>query len=656
MGKTKNFSLLSIFLIMGILGMLLSKSQPSYASNDASQPIGGYFIYASSNAETNAKKLDVIKATGADTIITFGSRLRPITLDGNGYIYTDGVLDATYKDCIMNGRTCVSAMQTKVTLNRVFTYNDKSRWNGKAIKCGNDLTVSSNGKSYTLLTIPTVDNGCSSANGLYDLVVIANTPEQDDAHTALSAGANSRGMKYYAGLPAPVYDAKNNWLPDLSYMATMEKFTDRFMLEFSSKYNTPGLGGFYHHFEQNLASAWKNTLDLYSMQNRMIAKHFGTSKYAMVSPYIDSRRSKGNTPEVIASNMMKIVATAQGVPMIMAPQDGVGSGFGALYYPTEANNPVDRYNIPFVGAGTNNDLYIAPFDEYYKAMNKALQGTGVQFWGNLEAFSSSKDGSNICTNQNNRGSTTKDRLNKQIQLGTPHTTKNISFMWDDYYTCKLSNGSTLGAEMLSRKADPIVVSASLDGGSLSVTGFNIGANISIEGNGIKEKLNVIRQNNEYGSTSGGNPGLDRTVLSLPSGGLKTSGLYTISASTSAGESTLPVYFDISGTTSAGQGAGNPASTKPGESITALDEKAAEAEKAKADAEKALSEEKNTLGNKAKGKFQPMQDITEADYGVTSDGEGEGIFDENKTPVPYILLALVPLFAGAVVILWKIRRA
>jgi hypothetical protein len=652
MGQIKRLSTLSIFLILALLSMTLSKSQPSFAADEATQPIGGYFIYAATNASANTQKLDAIKATGADTIITFGSRLRPVTLDGNGLINMDGAVDPKYKDCVLNGQNCVSAMQSKVSVNRIFTYSDKSLWNGKARKCGNDVTFNSKGKSYTILAIPTMDNGCSSANGIYDLVVIANSSENNDASTALATGAAERGMKFYAGMPAPVIDARNGWLPDTSYTATMEKFTDRFMLEYASKYNTAGLGGFYHHFEQNLASSWTETLNLYSMQNRLIAKHFGTTKYAMISPYLESRKGKGITPDIVASNMLKLVGTSNGVPMIMAPQDGVGSALGALYYGNEGNSPVDKYNVPVSGAGTYAETYVAPFSSYYEAMSNSLKGTGVQFWGNLEAFSASKDGANTCTNTNNRGSTTKDRLNKQIQLATPHTIKNISFMWDDYYTCGLSNGTTLGDDMLARKAEPIVVSASLENGTLSVAGFNLGVDVAIEGNGLSEKLNVIQQNASPNAATGAHPGISRTVFALPKGNFNTSGYYSISATTVAGSSRLPVYFDIplsgSNSASSNETSGINKTPTPDSSV---EEKAKSANKP---ASEALSAESKV---KQKGKFQPIPDISEADsaLGVILDEDVNTTGNDEKASGLWILLALFPLGAAAMTIRHKIRK-
>ncbi|MFP3600139.1 hypothetical protein, partial [Chryseobacterium sp. SIMBA_029] len=43
-------------------------------------PISGYFIYGSTNDATNMSNLTDIKSVGGDTIITFGSLLKPATL------------------------------------------------------------------------------------------------------------------------------------------------------------------------------------------------------------------------------------------------------------------------------------------------------------------------------------------------------------------------------------------------------------------------------------------------------------------------------------------------------------------------------------------------------------------------------------------------
>lgn len=651
MRKPKNLSLLLAFLLAGAIIFPLSSSSPSYAGESDFQPIGGYFIYAGTSADANGKKLDAIQATGADTVITFGSRLRPSTVDGNGTIYTEGNPDAAYADCQLDGISCVNAVKQYAAINRVFTYSDKSLWNGKAKKCANDRILTSNKKNYTLLVIPTVDNGCSSPNGSYDLIVIASTSEKNDANTALTAGAAARGMKYYPGMPAPVYDGGRPWLPDSSYNATLEKFTDRFMLEFVSKYNTPGLAGFYHHFEQNLNSAWPETLNLYSMQNRMIAKNFGNSKAAIVSPYIESRRNSGGaSPASTAANMMQIVATSQGVPLIMAPQDGVGSAHGAAYYFNEGANGVDRYNLPETGNGTNDGLYIASFNAYYEAMRNALNGTGVTFWGNLEGFSASKDGANTCSNKNNRGSTTKDRLNKQIQLGSSYTAKNISFMWDDYYTCGLSNGTTLGAEMLNRRSEPIVVSAVVSGNNLSVTGFNLGNTVLIQGNGLSTTAEASSVNQSFGASQGLNPGLQNAIFPISKNNVNRQGSYSITISTSGGSSTLPVYLvsspggkDVSGSI--------PGQVLEGEeeaSVQSPEQKAAE-EKAKSDLESAKAME--FAKPKQQFKNKPILDILTDGSVYTPVAEQQEVKSE-KNYLP--LLLVIPLLAGAGFIFWRIR--
>lgn len=536
LGKMKHFRVTAYIIFVSLIAGIISAPSAS-AAESYTNPISGFFIYTDTNTTRNYEKLNAIQAAGGDTVITFGNRLRPAGQNGVGQITTDGAVNDAFRDCLIDGVPCVTAMKRSYNIRSTFTYGDKSYWDGGALKCAGDRVAHPGGdrKTYTLLVIPTQDNGCSSPNGVYDLVVINNSWPSHDATTAIINGAAERGMSYITGLPAPVIDPVHGHLPNLSYLDTMEKFTDRFMLEYKSQHDKPSLRGFYHHFEQNLNSAWYETHTLYRMQNRMIAKHFGTSKLAMVSPYIDSRRSPtGAVPAQAAENAIAIANTAEGVPMAIAPQDGVGTGKGAAYYDTEAWAGVDPWSIPESGSGANANIHHAPTKHYYQAMRDALAPTGVQLWSNLEGMTASFNASNACTAGTARGATVKERLDKQVQMAGSYTVKNISFMWDHYFTCA-PYGTSLGQELTWRKSDPIVTGAWSEGNNLVVIGYNLNpVKIDVVQGGFAVSGSPIEHLSDVGH------GLQKAVFAQTDMGVKSSGNYLVTVTAVNGKaSSLP---------------------------------------------------------------------------------------------------------------------
>lgn len=635
--KTSKVIIASLFMSL-MAGFFIPS--PAVAAESYTNPISGFFIYSDTNAQKNLEKLDAIKAAGGDTVITFGTRLRPAGQNGAGQITTDGAVNTAFTDCVINGVPCVSAMKRSYNIRSVFTYGDKSLWDAGSLKCGNDRVVNNGGdrKTFTLLVIPTQDNGCSSPNGQYDLVVINNSWPKQDATSALVHGAAERGMKYVTGLPAPVIDGANPHLPNLSYMDTMEKFTDRFMLEYKSQYNTAGLGGFYHHFEQNLNSAWYETLSLYRMQNRMIAKHFGNTKMALVSPYIDSRRTwTGATPAQAAQNALAIADTAEGVPLVIAPQDGVGTGKGAAYYDTEAGAGVDPWSIPESGAGTNAGIHHASTKYYYNAIRDALAPRGVQLWSNLEGMSASHNSSNTCTNGTARGATVKDRLDKQVQMAGSYTAKNISFMWDHYYTCA-PFGTSLAQEFSWRKSDPIVTGAWSEGDNLVVIGYNLNpARVDVVQGGFNVTGTPIEHLADIGN------GLQKAVFPQTGMGVTASGNYLVTVTAVSGRassmpSDLIASMKASSTTNPAPGQ----SSLPGSSSEPVEEAAPKEEAAK--------KEVPPVNHGGKGGAEigePQVSEEESAPPVDVSGNQPAVeTGEKKLPRPLMFfgLALVPLLA------------
>ncbi|MBT2585348.1 hypothetical protein [Arthrobacter sp. ISL-95] len=77
-----------------LTGIAALGAAPAQAETPNNYPISGFFIYASKTHQTNIDKLEAMKAVGGDTVITFGSILKPATLNAsNQLLETDGTVD-----------------------------------------------------------------------------------------------------------------------------------------------------------------------------------------------------------------------------------------------------------------------------------------------------------------------------------------------------------------------------------------------------------------------------------------------------------------------------------------------------------------------------------------------------------------------------------
>ena len=486
MSKLAQRSARAVGGLMAAAFLACTLGAPAQATPANKYPISGFFISAKTIDAVNVDKLKAIKAVGGDTVITFGNTLRPATVNGAGQLVTGDKVNPNFNDCKINGASCVTAVTAGYKINRTFTFENYSRISGTALKCAKDKTFVNNGQSYTLLLIPTLDNGCSSPNNAYDLVATyGGSVANADPSLSVAAAASSLGMKFYVGLPAPVKGTDIPWLPDMSYSDTMQKFTERFVMFHASRNNVAGMTGFYHHTEMPLTpSAHYNTiLDVYRMQNAAIKKYM-PSREALVSPYIDARIGKGAlTPAQARDAAKKIAQTNSGIHLSIAIQDGMGTSKGAAYMGNEAGLNVDPYAAAYVGDGTWGSKYVAPVSEYFKAAAEGVKGTGASLWANLEGMAPSNEKTaNNCENSL-RGKTTKSRLDRQVQAVGTTTSKNISFMWDNYFTCAVTKGSkTLAQDLTSRGSEPIISDTSLSAsGQLTVSGYNLsGATVSVK--------------------------------------------------------------------------------------------------------------------------------------------------------------------------------
>ena len=406
-------------------------SPPKKPTTYSGATIGGFFIYSSTSTQVTNQMLDGIKATGADTVITFGSRLRPVTVNNHTPQATG------FTSCVENGKGCLSALYKKHKVNKVFTYEDKEPWSGRALVCsGERMVAADNGDKFTVLVLGRKGN-CSKAA---DLVVIKH-PASGKATTELVKGAQKRGMKVILGLPAPIASSKHGWLPDMSYQDTLQRFTNRFLHRTKKDYGTPKtIAGFYHHTEMPLvvSDSWKSVRTLYSMQNKSIKKHF-PGKIGLISPYIDARRnSVSPTPlKEVAAATRKLAKTANGVHIIIAPQDGQGTGKVGAYSHGQRNNKVDAPSAAVAGKGTYAQRYYGSTGDYMREVVKGTRGNGVTAWVNIELMTATTTGAPQCQGAPlGRGKADISRVKRQVKIAAVSgVRKTIGFMWQPYATC-----------------------------------------------------------------------------------------------------------------------------------------------------------------------------------------------------------------------------
>ena len=448
--------------VVGPTGPAISASPSVTSASKPQYPISGYFITANTVASKNREKLTDISAVGGDTAITFGTLLKPVSPD------------SLPEDCVIDEVKCAEFAAGIVKVHRYFTYSDGSSWHGFNLPCPRDKSFSNNGRAYTILFQPTEGKGCSSPKGTYDVVLVGGSKASaEDPAIALATAATDLDMKFYAGLPAPVKRTDLDYLPDLSYEETLALFTERFLQYQASRNDVAGLAGFYHHIEMPISSNpfFDPVLSLYRMQNEAIRRVLPT-RSAIVSPYIESRVDASNvSPDDARLGVRKIAQTSSGIQLKIAIQDGMGTGKGAAYLPSESDTAVDAFAESIVGRGTWGGKYVAPNEDYFRAAAAGVAGTGAELWANLEGMAPATK-TNPCGNSL-RGHTTLDRIDRQLQQMT-EAAKVISFMWDPYFTCD-DTSEALRSQMTSGFTTPIVTGASLDTstGSVRVTGFNL---------------------------------------------------------------------------------------------------------------------------------------------------------------------------------------
>lgn len=400
-----------------------------------SEGVSGFFADAESTDADNRQQLEAMQEAGGDTVITFGYTLTQIE--------ADDARSGRFADCQLDDAACFDDVSDGVEVRKVLEYTGNTEFTSDQELCARDIFTSGGDYDYGVFAVP-VDGTCSDASS-FDIVMTAHSGFDKAASVTQEAGA--LGMDHYIGMPAPDRDADEAWLPDTSYLSTLKDFTGRFA---AATGNPDGLGGFYQHREMPMSdfSDWDGMYSVYGLQNDAVAEK-SANKTVLISPYIDARKEMDQTVDKAKAAVGKMADTKGDLDeLIIAPQDGMGTGKGTAYSGDKWDWRVDPYQRTVVGDVTNAEAYFASSAGYYSAMNDGIAGrSGVSLWANLEGMApvvASGEHANPCStgHSDDRGFTLDSRMTEQLQDVAGHTSKNISYHWN-YYTCSREGGPPL---------------------------------------------------------------------------------------------------------------------------------------------------------------------------------------------------------------------
>lgn len=326
--------------------------------------INGKFIAKFAYPQATLAQNEALFREMNTNLITFGGRLRP-------YMDSDGIPWQVLQ---------------RVQGKRIFYYTEPATWDSRAAGAGH-FYMNVNGTWWDAVF-------CWNNS-----VVITKNKGREKYYHAIDAGKRL-GYHVYLGLPTVRMRTDRPGVADNSYLDVYESFCEKFVLN----YHLRGVSGFYHTLEIALSDAiswWQPSWDVYWRAQRAIRHMCGHGKTVIFSPYLESRSHKAfKRPDQVAVACRKFFDILYGTNMIIAPQDGLGTGTTSLY--------ADR-----------KGGYVAKTEDYFKAMRNVL---GHRLYHNVECMTPGGGTSST------RGTTTKSRVSQQLWTLRNHTTSAIGFM------------------------------------------------------------------------------------------------------------------------------------------------------------------------------------------------------------------------------------
>jgi len=393
----------------------------------ASYPVSGYFVLTTPDRCATRAKVEGAHEIGADTLVTFGAELTPATPAD----LRPGADDERFAGFTVDGRDGYDRAVARTgggTVRHVYTYAGKTAFSDAALFCpGRDGRSSTPRGAFTWWLLP-VEGGysdCDSPSRTYDLVVAASA-SATDADAALVADAELFGMSVYLGLPKPAPDPAVPYVADDSSTQTLGGFTSRVLADWNAKFGrTDAFAGAYQSLETAVftdVDTWAPNLRVYELQHRIVGFRLPKDKQrVVVSPYADLRR--GAVPvSAVRPALQRIADTRAGVTMVLAPQDGGGTGRVGVFRPAERDHPVRADLRDVVGDTTYGEAYAGSTATLYA---EAARVRGATLWANVEAFRPQG-------RVGDRAPGDLATLDRQVALARPHVAKVIAYRWDDY--------------------------------------------------------------------------------------------------------------------------------------------------------------------------------------------------------------------------------
>lgn len=329
------------------------------ASASAAGPrsISAYFVYPKATMAENAQMLRAMRADA----ITFGPRLLPAT-----------------------GADLPAPVQRALKGRRAYVYGAPVNW-GRAARHSSDGTVRAQGRTFTIIRGPG-NTAFVTRSGTSPVEKLIDAGNRVGAHTIV-------------GLPSP--KAGNTagvaWMPDTSYLSALSAFTQRYVRHSRAL----GADGYYQHVESPVTDSayWAPVRELYRRQNVAVNRADPGAR-VLLSPFLESRPHKAYvTPAQAGRGIKLLLATRSGTDLVIAPQDGLGTGTTALW--------------------ADKSKRVASLETYLRSMRKA---GGSRLWVNIELMR--PDGYQ-------RKASTRSRVSQQLWTVAPYGSRTIAFMWED---------------------------------------------------------------------------------------------------------------------------------------------------------------------------------------------------------------------------------
>ncbi len=476
-----------------LVGLLVAAPAPAAPVGPAPYAISGYWMFGRAETGQWAPALDRVRSLGADTVVQFGPVLRHLSSEERTEMDRDPAWGVGEVSLLQATVEQMRTLDEHNVLRRVFVLSSRESY-GPALVVRPELDRCfeiADSLIWRLILpseAPTDRERDVTAGGEYDVVFIRG--RRWDSVAELLDEAGRRDMRVYVGMPCPPSNPQYPWDPWLEMMPDMVEVSRRVLQDYSQRLgDKPAFAGVYQSREIPVnARPLAAVLEAYRQMHPVVRAAL-PGKAILISPYWDARIKDGrdgSAPEDIREGIRQIGRCDVD---IIAPQDSRGTAKVGLFWPHQANEPVDRRVLPAVSEGTYAEAYRANTRAFYEAARLGVQdlkrddGITVQLWANIEAFEPGVG--EPCGSFTDCQRTTKERLDQAVMFAGTAPSKLISYIYDSLYTCEAGHELSLADEIAADRRRPIVVDAAYEkregAAGLCVTGYHIeGCEVIVE--------------------------------------------------------------------------------------------------------------------------------------------------------------------------------